>query len=138
MNNRTFKNDLNFGLKNEIEILPILNNHFIDENIKNTKDIYNNSFHKYDFEGENIILELKTRRNLKNKYSTTLIPTHKMIKTNKDHYFVFKFIDKCCYIKYDLELFKSFNKRYIQDIRKDKYEEPILNFEIPVNLLNDF
>jgi hypothetical protein len=136
--NRSFIQDYEYGLQNEIEVLSQLNQHFQNQNIKNTKDIYNNKFYKYDFEGDNIILEMKSRRNNKNKYPTTLIPLHKVIKTEKDFYFIIKFTDVCCWIKYDYKLFETFNKKSIQVIRKDKYENSIVNFEIPIKLLIDF
>jgi len=95
---RSKSNDLNFGLNQEDKVLQILEHNWKDEvNIQNTKVRHNNEYLKYDFESDaGNIWELKSRRNTKMKYSTTIIPLHKVITTDKSHYFVFNFTDKCC------------------------------------------
>lgn len=136
---RTFENDLNFGLDNEKDFIPLIEQYIKGEyNILNTKDLYNDEYCYYDFESPLSIFELKSRRNTKHKYPTTIIPKHKIISTTKNHYLIFKFTDKICYIKYDNEKFKTFKTRYIKVNRTDKYDKPTLHYEIPINELIDF
>ena len=51
---RSLNNDLKFGLLKEINILPTIQYTWKEENnIRNTKDIYNDDFYPYDFESVN-------------------------------------------------------------------------------------
>jgi hypothetical protein len=134
----TKKTDLEFGILKETKILPLIKDYWDeDENIMNTKDLYNDPYYKYDFESNKSIWEVKSRRNTKNQYPTTIIPTHKIIETTKDHYLVFNFTDKCSFIEYDEKRFKTFSTKYIKVYRDGKLENPVLHYEIPINLLLD-
>jgi len=140
MEERSLTNDIKFGLKKEEEILPLLVHNWKEEkNILNTKIRFNNEYHKYDFESDGgSVWEVKSRRNKKNTYPTTIIPIHKsLITKNKPYYMVFNFVDVCCYIEYDEELFKTFNVKTIRCYRKGALPLPILHYEIPINLLKD-
>lgn len=142
MSNRSLKNDLAFGLSNEEPVRLLLKKIFKDdEEIMNTKDLYNNKYCSYDFEGltTHRKFELKSRTFNKSKYPTTILPVHKINDdiTKNEYILVFKFLDKCCYIKYDKDLFNTFSKRHIQVYRCDKRDLPTLHFEIPVKLLID-
>jgi len=130
---RTFNNDLKFGLEKEETVRQNLITYFKEDIIK-TK----NKYCKYDYECllSNNKYEVKSRRNNKHQYPTTIIPVHKVI-TKDDLYFVFNFIDQCCYIKYDDEIFKKFKTKLIKINRLGKYDPPTLHYEIPINLLID-
>jgi hypothetical protein len=136
---RSLKNDLTYGLNKEIDILPILINNWSDEtNIRNTKDIYNDEYCSYDFESDNkTSWEVKSRRNTKLKYPTTIFPVHKIRDVDTSQYFVFNFTDGGSYIKYDKELFKTFNKRMIGVKRIGASSKPVQHYEIPVDILID-
>ena len=136
-NIKSFKSDLEFGLKNEDHILDLIKKNFKDyKNIKNTKELYN-EFCLWDFESEEgVKFELKTRRFIKNKYSTTLLPVSK-ITGSKDQYFIFNFIDYIGYIKFDFDVFKKFNTQMIKVNRVDRYDKPKEHFLIPISCLID-
>lgn len=101
--------DKAFGKQKEITIKEIINNKF-NCAIKKLPP-----FHVYDFidKKTNTYFEHKGRRNEYNKYPTTMIGYNKIefIKKNPNniYYFIFGFTDGNYYIKYDEELFKTFN-----------------------------
>jgi hypothetical protein len=130
---RSLVNDVKFGADNEIKVIDILRQKWCEEQIEKTS----NKYCKYDFESEKTIWELKSRRNTKNKYPTTIIPEHKLIDNPKDYYFVFYFTDVCSYIKYDKELFDTFKRNQIRCWRKGGNPNPVLHIEIPINKLID-
>jgi hypothetical protein len=138
---RSFKDDLKYGLDREDEVNLKLIKQF-EEDIKNTKELYNNPYYKYDYEGmvSGTRYELKCRKNEKYKYNTTIIPCHKINKltTEKDLYFVFNFTNGITYIKYDKNLFDTFKIKTIKIFRAGKYDPPTDHYEIPINLLIDF
>ena len=136
---RTIKEDTQYGLQNEEIILNKLRRYWNDEpNIQNTKDIYNDNYCKYDFQSDTLTTwELKSRRNTKTQYPTTIIPVHKVRDVDTVQYFVFMFSNALCYIKYDNEIFHTFNIKYISDYRPGRPTTPIAHYEIPVELLID-
>lgn len=95
--------DLMFGAEGEAETLPVLIEYF-GFNIKKL-----HRFSCFDFcsDDKKTYFELKTRRNDKNKYPSTIVPTSKLVKAKKlfkkgcDVYFVFNFEDVISIIKYD-------------------------------------
>jgi hypothetical protein len=138
---RSFKNDLEFGLSKEEEVRQLLKKRFIDEDdIINTKELYN-EYCKFDYEGttQKRKYEVKSRTNSKNKYPTTIIPVHKFTKKTIENglIIVFNFTDKCCYIEYDEKTFNTFTQKLIKIFRKGKYDPPTMHYEIPINLLID-
>ena len=98
-----FKVDLSFGKASEINHLDILKT-FFNTPLVRTKDKF-----EFDYEGTNILIELKTRTNTKDKYEDTMIGTNKIKKAKKlmkentqlGVYFVFAFTDGLFYWKYD-------------------------------------
>lgn len=126
---RSLGNDLKFGLSKEQDVINQLKTHFEDDTIIKTED----KFCLYDAIGKDYKYEIKSRRNSKTAYPTTIIPVHKGIPSTV---FVFNFTDKMCYIKYDEDLFKTFTT---QMIYADRYNAtpPSLHFLIPINLLID-
>jgi hypothetical protein len=126
---RSLGNDLKFGLSKEQGVIDRLKSHFGDDTILKTED----RFCLYDAIGKDYKYEIKSRRNSKTAYPTTIIPVHKAIP---DTIFVFNFTDKMCYIKYDADLFSTFTT---QKIYAERYNAtpPTLHFHIPISHLID-
>lgn len=129
--------DIAFGLEKEIEVLNIIKDYWKDEdNILNTKELYD-EYCLYDFESNSkTSWELKTRKNKKFQYPTTILPYHKTRKVDTPQYFIFKFTDKCTYIKYTKEVFETFEVKDVCCYR-DGRKEIKAHYHIPVNLLID-
>ena len=74
-----------------------------------------NKYALFDYEGEGVKAELKSRRNYKYTYPTTMVSANKVdeayANTNTEHYFCFSFTDKLCYIKYDKERFANYTRQ---------------------------
>jgi len=136
---RSLANDLKFGLAKEVDILPtIIHNWEGEDNIRNTKDIYNDDYYPYDFESDSATSwEVKSRRITKNRYDTTIIPVHKVRKVGTPQYFIFNFTDACSYIKYDKTLFDTFGTRMIAVARFGGNPNPVNHYEIPTRFLTD-
>jgi len=143
MSERSYTNDLKFGLKRELEIINLLKKTFCElydeEDIVPTKDLYTDDFYPYDYEGttNHTCFEMKSRRVKKNTYPTTIIPVHKIRPTNITQIFVFNFTDVCCYIEYAEELFKTFETKTITTYRVGKIDIPKGHYLIPIHLLTD-
>ena len=140
---RSLANDLRFGLDKELEVVDMLKLNFCDlyneDDIKNTKDLYQDEYYPYDYEGTSrgTCFEMKSRRVKKHQYSTTIIPVHKVRKTDKKQIFIFNFTDNCSYIEYDQELFRTFQQRDITTERFGTIDKPKPHYLIPVKLLID-
>ena len=124
-----YKEDYEFGLNNENDIKPIIENHF------NTKLTKLTQYHQMDWEDDNCFYELKSRNNEYLKYPTTMIGSNKIEyinKSNKQGIFLFKFIDGIYYLKYDknLKLDKKIGGR--KDRGKYEYKQYIY---IPIEYL---
>ena len=139
---RTRASDLAMGLANEIKVIGLLKRHlgklYQEEDLINTKDIYD-QYHKYDWEGSTngTHFEMKSRRNRKTAYPTTIIPVDKVRPTEKKQVFIFHFTDKTCYIEYDKATFDKFHKSERTTERDGRWDKPKLHYDIPVNLLID-
>jgi hypothetical protein len=132
--NTTVKDDLDLGLKNEISILPKLHKHFMDDTITKTE----NKYEVYDYESEDgTHYEVKTRRNTKTQYPTTLLPCHKICHT-KEQYFIFSYLDKDCVIKYRKDQFDTYGTIMMSDCRKGMNGKKVNHYLIPVADLVDF
>ena len=135
---RTFKKDMDFGMKGEGVIHQKISSYFSKlGKISNTKELYKTPYYKYDFEAEDgTTFELKTRRCSKNQYPTTIIPSNKIIKdANHRQFFIFSFTDGCYYILYNKELFDTFEIRDIEVFRTGINDLPKSHIHIPVNHL---
>lgn len=94
--------ELEWGLKQEKIVKPQLENYFKIP-LKKTGDK-----DTFDFinEKNKVLIELKSRRNTKNKYSTTMIGDNKWEKSIEKLdegwtiYYVFNFTDCLCYYKF--------------------------------------
>lgn len=101
---RTFTEDYAFGTQKEDDITITLNNFFNDELVKPE-----NKKSKYDFKGKETYYEVKSRTNSYNQYPTTMIAQNKIFTDNQ--IFVFNFTDGIYYIKYDKEIFDTFERK---------------------------
>jgi hypothetical protein len=122
-----YPKDYDFGIQQEIKILPILQEKF-GENLMPKETRYS----RYDYFTENALFELKSRTNTKEKYPTTLLTCNKVLE-GKEQYFLFNFIDQLCYIKYEKELFDTFEKKLFS--RNFKKEDEKDYFYIPIQYL---
>lgn len=139
---RTRASDLAMGLANETKVIGLLKHHLCkrygEDDLINTKDIYD-QYHKYDWEGSTngTHFEMKSRRNTKRAYPTTIIPVDKVRPTEKKQVFIFHFTDKTCYIEYDKKIFDGFVRSSRTTERDGVWDKPKLHYEIPVGLLID-
>ena len=126
---RSLGNDLQFGLSREQQVINRLKTHFGDDTILKTEDKYC----LYDAVGKDYKYEIKSRRNTKKAYPTTIIPCHKALL---DVIFIFNFTDQLCYIKYEEDVFKNFRTQLIY---ADRYNAtpPSLHYHIPISSLID-
>ena len=128
--NTNFQSDITFGLKNQSSILSTLQGKFGTSIVETT-----DKFCKWDFEdSDGNHYEVKSRRTTKFCYKTTLLPCHKIMRTNAKQYFLFRYTDKVCFIQYDKILFDTFETGLITDARTQQND---LHFYIPVGLLID-
>lgn len=140
---KSYKSDKSFGLSKELEVIDMLKMNFCEiydeEDIQDTKTLYQDEFYPYDFEGSTnkTCFELKSRRVKKRQYPTTIIPVSKVRNTDKKQIFVFNFTDNCSYIEYNKELFDTFQIQHITTERFGIVDKPKPHFCIPVNLLID-
>ena len=100
--------DMNFGLKSEENNKAVLET-FFHCGLKKT-----GKYDPMDYVDDNqtIFIEMKTRRINHNQYPTALIGKNKVdfCKTsNATCYFVYVYLDGMFYIKYDPELFATFD-----------------------------
>lgn len=130
--------DGKLGLKSEISVHKKLEEHY------NIKLEFTDNHNVFDYfnEDNKILIELKTRRNKKYTYPTTIIGNNKIIESLKkskegyDIYFYFAFTDKLCFIKYDETIFKSF--KIAKGGRNDRgIEEYNQYIYIPINELTN-
>jgi hypothetical protein len=104
---RSKENDIAFGKQNEDDVLPKLS--FFGAVIP-----MDDPYAPFDFRTKNksTFIELKTRKNAKNTYPTTMVSKSKVDIAKeypkKKFVFCFKFTDGLYYIQYDKELFETF------------------------------
>ena len=127
--NNLIRNEVNFGVSKENELFEEIKVFFKDDNLEKTKDRFNH----FDFKSDKILIELKSRRNNKNKYPTTIIGLDKVeaginnIKEGKKVYFVFNFTDEICYF----ELTEEYDYKVVSITRYDRNQTK-LHIEIPI------
>ena len=122
--------DIHYGNEMEEKILPIIREHFNDSTIIRTA----NKYCKYDFEGKDSVYELKSRRNSSTQYSTTMIGKNKVLDIEKIQIFLFHFTDGLFYVKYDKNLFATFEEKQMGRYDRGRPEEQ-LYLLIPVDRL---
>lgn len=128
---RTFnKTEYDWGIKKELECLPFISE-VLDDVIHN-KETYND----FDYYTDTYDIELKSRRNKKDTYSTTITTKIKRDKANKSKkkvLWIFNFTDGLYYLNYEdhkdtlnnLPVEKFFTRNGIR-----------YNIEIPVSILS--
>lgn len=126
--NTTYALDKQLGHLAEDVVLPKLQS-FFNASIRKMPQRYE-CFDYIDDVGTKY--ELKTRRNSMCAYKTTLLPTHKVIEG--DQYFIFNYTDKIAYIKYDAELFNSFDIQEVDD-RRFGFSKKKPHYLIPISAL---
>lgn len=130
---RTKKSDLEFGNKNEMEVLPILIK-FFNEPLKKTTDTYDTK----DFVGLTLDFELKSRRIRHDQYPTALVGENKILSRDKsrDYYVVWKYTDGLFYLKYNKELWDTFTiEEYQRGCRADCNDTPKRTYHVPYRFL---
>lgn len=125
--------DYQFGVKSEDDLYQLLIEKFGE--LKKSK----NKFCKYDYKGDNILIEIKTRRNDKNRYRDTMIGKDKLdfAKLNDKYktYFIFNFTDGVWFWEYD-ELEAELVVNFGLGGRKDRGMDEIKEYAyIPNNIL---
>jgi hypothetical protein len=124
--------DLQFGEDNEKRLLSTIQQFFNDDSIIKIACKYS----AFDFIGDNILIELKTRRCSSFTYPTTIIGINKFKYTEPGikYILIFSFTDLVLYIEYDEEIFKTFSIKTIT--RRDRGQiEKALYYHIPIKLL---
>ena len=127
------KKDYDFGIANETSILEKLRNTF-DSAIEQSKS----KVCCYDFSSDKYIVELKTRRNTKNQYPTTMIGLNKIEKykmLNKTILLCFRFTDVDCFYEYNPEHILEIKSGGRWDRGKSEINQHVY---IPIELLKDF
>ena len=127
------KKDYNFGISNELPFLAKLRNTF-DPTLEQSKS----KVCCYDFSSDKYIVELKTRRNTKTQYPTTMIGLNKIQKyqlLNKTILLCFRFTDTDCYYQYNPEDTLEIKSGGRWDRGKSEINKYVY---IPIELLTDF
>ena len=124
--------DLKFGFKQEDKLFPKICNKFGDDLIKTDQMC------RWDYESNTVLIELKSRRNKKNTYPTTMIGKQKvdlMMESGKRVISMFKFTDGLYYI----EVTKDNICKFLTQVggRSDRgVDEVNIYYYIPVEMLS--
>lgn len=133
-----YKRDYNFGINQELLVKPKLEK-FLNITLEKTIGKYN----LFDFKGDKIYLELKSRKNNLKKFPTTIVGVNKIIKANElikegnKVLFVFNFLDSLDFWEYKGEEYiKDYSRRIVS--RNDRPGHKGSEYlEIPIgDLLN--
>lgn len=131
--------DLEFGTRNE----DVIKNQI--ENIVGTPLIKQGGYSIMDYTNDvkTIYVELKTRRINHDTYPTALIGANKIefcSDPSKAYYFVFCYSDGIYYIRYNENLFNTFQRsdHYYRGARTDCYNSVQSVYYIPIESLTEF
>ena len=132
-------NDYNFGIISESEVLDKLREHF-HANL----EIIEYKFSLFDFQAQDILVELKTRKCTKNKYESTMIGCNKLIDAEKKIkdipnlkiYYVFRFTDCLTYWEYTPDKMKQLPIRKGGRNDRNKKEEGLYFYIDIKDLIN--
>jgi len=130
---RTFYEDYTAGTNSESEIMSALEEAFDTKLTKTSK------FHRMDFEGQDLWIEVKTRFGVASTtYPTMLIPESKIIfalAATKPVYFVFALTDGIFYCQFDKVKFDTYKQERV--CRFDRGEEvAVRHLHIPCSDLD--
>jgi hypothetical protein len=109
--------DLAFGFGKEESEFSLIKN-ALDSNLVKTPPNY-----VFDYESNESLVELKSRRNTKDKYPDTMVGKNKLDacnKTSKHAYFVFSFTDGLYYWKYNENDLTNGNVTFRRGGRNDR------------------
>jgi len=133
-----YQKDYNFGIKKEKELKPKIEEFFKIDLIKTI-----GKYNLFDFTGKDTYIELKSRKNTKEQYPTTIIGCNKikkadeLVKKGNRVIFIFNFTNSLDYWEYkDYNSIKDYNTRII--CRNDRPGHKGSDYlEIPIiDLLN--
>lgn len=133
MKSRYTDKDYAVGQQNELKNFKLMCENF-DNELKHTS-----RFSLFDYESENTVVELKTRKCMSNTYPTTIVGTNKFDKLNsgddiRSAYFVFEFIDGIYYWKYDKGQLDTFEMREYCRTDRGRFERR-MHYSIPIKHL---
>jgi len=103
-----FNQDLNFGFQKEDDLFSTIKNKYGENICKTAKNC------RVDYENEDVLIELKSRRNTYSKYPTTMISKGKidyMLKSGRRSICLFNFIDGLYNIEITPEIISQFELR---------------------------
>jgi len=128
-------NDLKFGAKGEREVLPLINHFFKDDAIP-----FEDTYSTQDFHSCFNVYELKSRKIKHDAYPTAIIGCNKAVlkpeDKGKDLFFLFNYTDGLYYIKYNEEVFNTFNRRsFCRNARSDFHDRASDVYDIPITHL---
>ena len=100
-----WNNSYEYGKVQEDKVYPVIKEYFDADTITQSKGQYA----KYDYIGDGVNYELKSRTNKYDAYPTTMLTCNKF-PTTKDTRLIclFNFTDKLAFIEYDEEKFHTF------------------------------
>jgi len=125
----SFVSDYQWGVEKETEVFNIIQP-LVGESLKRTEK-HNTP---YDFKDDFYFYEVKARRCVYKQYPTTLLPKNKVFTDR--HYFFFYFIDGLYFIRYDADLFKTFEIAPFQRFQRINYNDKVaLYYHIPIDRL---
>lgn len=128
----SIKDEVNYGTAKQKELFNDINK-FFGGNLKPTKFIYA----RYDFYDNTHIYELKSRKCSIHEYPSTVIALNKIDKKGRPQVFIFAFTDGIYYIRYDKELFDTFELRpFKRNSLEDMTYSETPYFFIPTNKLS--
>jgi len=131
----TRANDLQYGFGEESKLHAVLDDAFCD----NLEKVSGYASMDYKNATNTLYVELKSRRIKHDQYPTALISASKIgfcKNTNADCYFVYQYVDGLFYVKYDKELFETFERSmYERGARPDAENNPKDTYFIPVEHL---
>jgi len=123
-------NDIKFGTQYEIPIIEQMEKYF-NEVIHKTAERYS----PYDAYSENTKYEIKSRRNKYRTYPTTIVAMDKVSRVEGKLIFIFHFTDGLYYIKYDKDLFDTFETKYVSAYRTGGVKTDKLHYFIDIDKL---
>jgi hypothetical protein len=127
--------DLEFGKEKEKDFLQVLRDRYGDDVIQ-----IDNQYSPFDFISPTHLIELKARRNNKNKYPSVMVGYNKILSAQVQErkvVFCFDFLDNKCYYEYKDEDKDKIEIRLGGRTDRNKNEIKMYAY-IPLELLSDF